>query len=181
MWMRWVPADNGASRSRRPRWSTWALAGASLAAGVALLVVAIRGPEPPRTLDERIEAVASTLRCPLCQNLSVADSPSQLAAEMRRQIGRDLQAGRSPEEIRVAFANAYGEWILQAPPKRGINLFAWLAPVLLLLGGALVALVAVRGWKAARASEEEALPPGEGLSARDRALLRRAMTEEEPR
>jgi cytochrome c-type biogenesis protein CcmH len=161
------------------RGTTLVLAAALLAAGAALAVVALRGPEQPRTLQERVDAVASTLRCPVCQNLSVADSPSRLASDMRREIGLDLQAGRSPEEIRARFAAAYGDWILQAPPKEGINLVAWLAPALLLAGGALAAVSAVRGWtvRGRRETPVEETP----LSPGDRAMLRRALAEEEPR
>ena len=156
------------------RWPSVALAGILLAAGVSLLVVAVRGPQPPSTLDERVEAVAVTLRCPVCQNLSVADSPSRLAAEMRRQIGRDLRAGLTPDQIRARFAAAYGEWILQAPPKQGINLVAWLAPALLLLGGAVAGGLALRGWAGRRRA------PPEHISPEDRAMLRRALSEEDP-
>jgi cytochrome c-type biogenesis protein CcmH len=161
------------------RRTTMALAAALLAAGVALAVVALRGPDVPRTLGERVEAVASTLRCPVCQNLSVADSPSRLASEMRREIALDLQAGKSPEQIRAEFTAAYGEWILQAPPKEGFNLVAWLAPALLLAGGALAAFSAVRGWTARgrRVDLHPEAPP----SPQDRAMLRRALAEEEPR
>jgi cytochrome c-type biogenesis protein CcmH len=161
------------------RGTTLILAAALLAAGSALAVAALRGPDRPETLQERVDAVASTLRCPVCQNLSVADSPSRLASEMRREIGQDLQAGRSPEEIRARFAAAYGEWILQAPPKEGINLVAWLAPALLLAGGALAAFSAVRGWTAR--GRRDALERGAPLSPGDRAMLRRALAEEEPR
>jgi cytochrome c-type biogenesis protein CcmH len=94
------------------------------AAVVALAVAALRGPDRPATLDARVEAVASTLRCPVCQNLSVADSPSGLAGEMRRTIEERLRAGDGPAEIRADFAAAYGPWILQAPPKEGIILVA---------------------------------------------------------
>jgi cytochrome c-type biogenesis protein CcmH len=176
-----VSRNGEVDRARRGivgRWPSAVLAAALLVAGGALLMVGLRGPDAPRTLDERVDAVASTIRCPVCQNLSVADSPSRLAAGMRAEIARDLRAGKSPSEIRAELAAAYGEWILQAPPKEGIGLVAWLAPALLLLGGAVAAVAAVRGWTArgGRSRRPGAAP---ALSPEDRALLRRAMAEEE--
>ena len=149
---------------RRPRRSVHAavLAAALLVSGVALGLVASRGPAPPRSLPEQVRAVASTLRCPVCQNLSVADSPSPLAREMRTTIGRELRAGRTPDQIRARFVDAYGEWILLAPPRRGLNLVAWIAPALLLAGGFVAAVVAVRRWTRRRA---EPVVSGDGSSA----------------
>lgn len=154
------------------------LAATVLAAAVAVAIVAARGPEAPRTLDERVHAIAETLRCPVCQNLSVADSPAPLARQMRETIERQLRAGRSPEEIRAGFVAAYGEWILQAPPARGINLLAWVGPAALFLVGAIVIAVTVRRWTAGarRARRPPALPED------DRRLLQRelAKVREEP-
>jgi len=167
------------------RWPTAALAGAVIVAGAALAVVAARGEPSPRTLEGRVHAVASTLRCPVCQNLSVADSPSLLAQQMRSTIAKELQAGRSPDEIRGEFVAGYGEWILLAPPKRGIDLVAWLIPILLVAGGAAWAGLAVVRWTrgsvpapiASNAATGPGLPPG------DRVLLERAIrsvSDEEP-
>ncbi|MGH2725170.1 MAG: cytochrome c-type biogenesis protein [Actinomycetota bacterium] len=172
-------------RSRRGALAATALAAALVAAGGALAVTAARGPEPPVTVEERAQAVAEGLRCPVCQNLSVADSPSALAAEMRRTIADRLRAGQSPEEIRGGFVAAYGEWILQEPPKRGINLVAWLAPGILFLAGAAAGVLAIRRWTA---GGRPAGPPGgdgtgpPALPAADRRLLDRALASlpEEP-
>lgn len=149
------------------------LVAAVLAAAGALAFAAIRGPASPATLDDRVREVAAGLRCPVCQSLSVADSSSQVAREMREEIARDLRAGKSPEEIRAEFAEAYGEWVLEAPPKRGVGLVVWLLPVALLAAGAFVSASALRRWSRRRA---EAVPP---LSDADRELLARALAEEE--
>ncbi len=169
----------------RPSLHAAVVAAALLVSGVALAFVAARGPEPPRSLSEQVRAVASTLRCPVCQNLSVADSPSPLAREMRATIGRELRAGRTPEQIRTRFVEAYGEWILLAPPRRGVNLVAWIAPVLLLGAGLVAAVVAVRRWTRRRLQTPEPAadaaprsgPRGpDQVSADDRRLLEHALS-----
>lgn len=158
--------------------ATAALAAALLVSSAALGIVAARGPEPPGGMDQRVQAVAETLRCPVCQNLSVADSPSTLAGEMRRTIARRLEAGRSPDEIRAEFVAAYGEWILQAPPPRGINLVAWVGPAVLFLAGMVTAGAAIRRWTAHASRRARPDQDGDGpppLSPADRRLLDRAL------
>src|SRR3989337_3842696 len=88
---------------------------------VLLSPAAVAGGED---LDEQMRAIASGLRCPVCQNLSVADSTSELARDMRALIVDQLRAGKTPEEIRAYFVSKYGPWILLAPPARGIGFFA---------------------------------------------------------
>jgi cytochrome c-type biogenesis protein CcmH len=159
---------------------------ALLGAGAALALVALRGPMTPRTMDERVRAVAASLRCPVCQNLTVADSPSRLAQEMRRTIAADLRAGNTEQEIRAEFVGAYGQWILESPPKRGIDLVAWLLPAALVLGGLAAGLIAVSRWRrgglATRRAAQAVSDPALGLTASDRALLEGALAsvEEDP-
>jgi cytochrome c-type biogenesis protein CcmH len=120
--------------------------------------------------------VASTLRCPVCQNLSVADSPSRLATQMRATIGQELQAGRTAAQIREEFASAYGEWILMAPPKQGIDLAVWLAPLILLVGGLAIAVLAVLRWTAGAQPESAASSVQRpAISEADRSVLDRAL------
>jgi len=99
------------------------------------LVVGARGSGGPTSVGDRTQELASGLRCPVCQNLSVADSPSRLAGEMRDEIAARLRAGASDDEIRAYFVQRYGDWVLLEPPKRGLDLIPWLVPIVALLVG----------------------------------------------
>jgi cytochrome c-type biogenesis protein CcmH len=125
---------------------TIVLTAALVIAGAALLAVAVRGTPPPATPQQRADAVGATLRCPACEDLSVVDSPSAIAREIRSDIARRLRAGQSSEAIRAFYVDRYGPWILLSPPRSGVTLFAWLLPALLLAGGLVLLVVSVRRW-----------------------------------
>ena len=108
---------------------------ALLASGVALAA------RDAPSVDDRMREIAAGLRCPVCQNLSVADSPSQLAQQMRALIRERLVAGKSREQIEAYFVSKYGEWVLLSPRRRGLNLLLWVGP---LAGAALGLLLAAR-------------------------------------
>jgi cytochrome c-type biogenesis protein CcmH len=157
----------------RARAGALVVAVALLGAAAAIVVAAARGPSTPGTLEGRVRGIASTLRCPVCQDLSVADSPSALATQMRASIAQQLQAGRTPNEIRAGFVAAYGQWILLSPPRRGLTLVAWLIPFGLALAGLLLAVATIRRWSPGRATssaEPVSLAP-EDQRLLDRALL----------
>lgn len=127
------------------RWLVGALFGAMLALSTA------RGQATPHAptdsaLEARTSAVASQLRCPVCQGLSIQDSPSELAQSMRAVVRDQLAAGKTPDEVKAYYVSKYGEWILLAPKPSGFNLLAYLLPVLVVLGGGLAIALAVRRW-----------------------------------
>lgn len=99
-------------------------------------------------LDARTSAVASELRCPVCQGVSIQDSPSELAQQMRGLVKEQLAAGKSPDDVRAYFVSKYGEWILLEPKASGFNLLVYALPVVLVLGGLGVIAVVVRRWTA---------------------------------
>ena len=95
-------------------------------------------------LDTRTEEVAGLLRCPVCQGLSVADSPSTMATNMRGQVRELVAAGYDQEQILAYFERSYGEFVRLQPPLRGVTWLVWLAPLLGLAGGAVVVWLALR-------------------------------------
>jgi cytochrome c-type biogenesis protein CcmH len=119
--------------------------------------------------EEEVQAIASQLRCVVCQNLSVADSPSEMASQMRDLIRERLAAGDRPEQVMAYFVQRYGDWVLLAPPARGLNLVLWLAPLGAVVGGLALALRLARRWRRRPApSEAAAVPP---MEPRDRERL----------
>jgi len=104
------------------------------------------GPAADSALEAATRELASQIRCVQCQGLSIQDSPTDLAKEMKQIIREQLAAGRRPEEVKAYFVASYGESILLAPPARGLNLAVYILPILGLLGGAVVVAVLIRRW-----------------------------------
>jgi cytochrome c-type biogenesis protein CcmH len=115
-------------------------------------------------LDARTNDVASLLRCPVCQGLSVADSPSTMALNMKGQVRDLLAAGYDGEQVLTYFERSYGEFVRLQPPLRGINWLLWLAPgVALVVGAAVVWRTAQRA--GARGAAETAAAPAPAVAA----------------
>nr|WP_297357857.1 cytochrome c-type biogenesis protein [uncultured Caldimonas sp.] len=89
--------------------------------------------------EDRLRKLATELRCPVCQNQSLADSDADLAADLRTEIRRQLDAGRSDDEIRRFMVERYGEFVLYDPPLQWHTLALWAGPFALLVAGAAVA------------------------------------------
>jgi cytochrome c-type biogenesis protein CcmH len=127
-----------------PTTRTWLLLAAAAAVIVVAALLAGGSDDGVPTADDRVHQIAAGLRCPVCQNLSVADSPSRLAGEMRAEIAAKLDAGQTPEQIRAFFVDRYGEWVLLAPTKRGLNLLPWAVPIVGVMAGAALWFALVR-------------------------------------
>lgn len=107
-------------------------------------------PAPPSAsrIDSLTRDVSSQLRCPVCQGESIQDSPSSLAQEMRAVVRSRLEAGKSPDEVKAYFVSKYGDWILLQPPAKGFTGLVYVLPVVALLVGAGIVMLAVRRWTA---------------------------------
>ena len=114
----------------------------SLRHGLCALALALAPALATATaaVDEtRLQTLAAQLRCPVCQNQSLADSDAELAADLREEIRRQLAAGRSDEEVRRFMVARYGDFVLYDPPLRASTGLLWGAPFAL-LGVAALAL-----------------------------------------
>lgn len=97
-------------------------------------------------IDRQVMALSAELRCPVCQGLSLADSPSELSLEMREVVRSLLEEGKSPAEVRAYFVSKYGEWILLEPDPKGFNMAVYILPIVALLGGVAFVVMLVKRW-----------------------------------
>jgi cytochrome c-type biogenesis protein CcmH len=92
----------------------------------------------------RFQHLTHQLRCPMCQNETLADSNAPIARDLRNQIFQMMQQGRSDEEIKQYLVARYSRFVLYDPPLTPGTWLLWFGPLLILLGGAGVVLVAIR-------------------------------------
>lgn len=154
-------------RTRSPfarRLSWWSVA---VVLGVAL-VVGARSPSPAPTAAQRIAAIDTAVRCPSCEDVSVAQSSAPVAVAIRQAVAARVAAGQSEGQVEAWLVSRYGPGILLRPPASGGAGLVWLVPVLA-IAGAVVAL-GVFFWRRRRlvavpVSEEDRRLVAEALSA----------------
>lgn len=119
----------------------------------------------------RVQAVGKLLRCPVCQGVSIADSPSSMARAQLDKVRELVKEGKSDQEIYEFFVARYGEWILMEPTTGGLNAVLWVGPVaLLLLGVAIVFLLSKKngaGTVAPRSAPKTATAPAADAPSED--------------
>jgi len=120
-------------------------------------------------LEARARNISTELRCLVCQNQSIDDSDASLARDLRLLVRERLQAGDSDAQVRDYLVQRYGDFILLKPPFKTQTLLLWLAPLVVLLGGAAALFAFARRRKTAPV-EAAALTSAE--KARLEALLR---------
>ena len=110
---------------------------------------------PTPQLEARYLALIQGFRCMQCQDESLADSPVDLAADMRRQVRDMLLAGKTDQQIRDFMVSRYGYFILFKPPFVARTAWLWLTPGVLLLVGVVTALTVIRKRAAIAATDLE--------------------------
>lgn len=116
------------------------------------------------TAPERAQRLSEQLLCPVCDGLAVADSPSSTARAIAADVRSRVAEGQTDAEIRGAYVDQYGEWILLTPATGGIGVVVWMLPL-----AALVVATAAGAWTLRRRAA--------GVRARPTAAARAAVAE----
>jgi cytochrome c-type biogenesis protein CcmH len=153
---------------RTHRWAgsraAWIVLG--LMAAVALALGAARS-SGARTPEERIDAIAKTLKCPVCPGESLYESRNNVSLNLKAEIARQVRAGQTDDEIRAAIVDRYGDSVLLVPRADGVDALVWVLPVVLLVVSAVGLVLVFRRWR----REGSAGPPTDA----DRALVTEAL------
>jgi cytochrome c-type biogenesis protein CcmH len=113
-------------------------------------------------LQARYERLTRELRCLVCRSETIADSNATLAADLRRQLRELMAAGKSDAEILQYMTDRYGDYVLYKPPVTPRTWLLWAAPVLLLIGGAVIAAVVIA--RKSHLPDTDPADPGLGAS-----------------
>ncbi|HVC14779.1 MAG TPA: cytochrome c-type biogenesis protein CcmH [Acidimicrobiales bacterium] len=139
-----------AERTKAPR----AVAGrVSFVLALAALAVALvigSGVTSPAALTPAARAAAldTKVRCPSCEDSSVAQSQAAQAVAVRHEIARLAAAGESDRAIEHRLVAQYGPSILLEPADSGLASLVWLLP--LAAGCLAVGGLAVFFWRRSR-------------------------------
>ncbi len=113
-------------------------------------------------IEQKAKNVGKQLRCVVCQNQSIEDSPSDLASDMRKLVRKRLAAGDSESEVINYIRDRYGDYVLLNPPVQKNTYILWLSPFIALV------FVFVFFWRRSKAKAD--LP--DDLSEEEKAKLR---------
>jgi cytochrome c-type biogenesis protein CcmH len=155
----------------RPLSSRRWLSALLLCAAALLAPLAARAVEPSEMLadpklEARARAIASELRCLVCQNQSIDDSDAPLAKDLRLIVREKLKEGASDADVRAFVVARYGDFVLLRPPLKTETLVLWGAPLIALLAGGYAIYAAFRR---SRRTPDSVSPP---LTEAERAKLR---------
>lgn len=117
--------------------------------------------------SDRVNAIGSRIKCPVCQGESIFNSPSQMARDMMDLVAERVAAGETDEVIIDRILASYSGAVLLDPPVGGVTLPLWLAPVVAVAVGAVV----IVSWRRHREETTPSEPTGEKRGRRLVTLL----------
>jgi cytochrome c-type biogenesis protein CcmH len=128
-----------------------------LCAGAALAQTSTPAMKPATPeLEARLKKLETELRCLVCQNQTLAESPAGLAGDLRREIRLLADAGKSNEEIKTHLKERYGDFVLYNPPVESKTYLLWFGPFVMLFGGAVLVFMVARKRRAVNVAAADA-------------------------
>jgi len=150
------------------RWPGWLLMAVVLA---AFLTIGATRASGARSNAERVDAIAKTIKCPVCRSESVFDSKAQASQNIRDEIARQVATGRTDGEIRAYVNDRFkDQGLLLVPPKTGIDSLVWVLPVVAVVLAAGGLAVAFHRWRTV---------PDVAVTDEDRSIVERYRHEHE--
>jgi cytochrome c-type biogenesis protein CcmH len=113
----------------------------------------IASPDAPPTaqplfadvaIENRLTLLSRELRCVVCQNEALSESPAELATDMRQEIRDLMKAGKTDQEVLDFLTSRYGDFVLFRPPFKPVTYLLWVGPFVFLGFGVLVWFMALR-------------------------------------
>ncbi|ASN86057.1 MULTISPECIES: cytochrome c-type biogenesis protein [Pectobacterium] len=102
------------------------------------------------TQEQQFRELTMQLRCPKCQNNSIADSNSMIASDMRQKVYELMQQGQTKEQVVDYMVDRYGYFVTYEPPITPFTVLLWLLPALFLVVGSWVIIRRARRIRSAK-------------------------------
>lgn len=117
---------------------------------IGALLIGARADSGPRSFDERAAAIKESVQCPVCDGQNVLESNAPVAVNIRSEIDRLVEGGRTDDQIRTSLAATYGQQVILNPSGEGATSLVWILPVVMLAAGAAGLDIAFRQWRSQR-------------------------------
>ncbi|RRO03649.1 cytochrome c-type biogenesis protein [Pectobacterium aquaticum] len=102
------------------------------------------------TQEQQFRELTMQLRCPKCQNNSIADSNSMIASDMRQKVYDLMQQGQTKEQVVDYMVDRYGYFVTYEPPITPFTILLWFLPALFLAVGSWVIIRRARRIRSAK-------------------------------
>ncbi|EEC6927826.1 cytochrome c biogenesis protein CcmH, partial [Salmonella enterica] len=121
--------------------------------GMVMLVLVISGsarattdvmPFKDEAQEQQFRQLTEQLRCPKCQNNSIADSNAMIATDMRRRVYDLMQEGKSRQEIIDYMVARYGNFVTYDPPLTPLTVLLWVLPLAAIVAGGWIIVARTR-------------------------------------
>ena len=103
--------------------------------------------DPDYPSDDDVNAIASQLYCPVCENVPLDVCGTQACAQWRALIREKLVEGWDADQIKAYFSDQYGDRVLSEPPARGLNWLVYIIPPLVFFAGAFFLYRGFLAWR----------------------------------